>query len=366
MARNSGSRVKTFSIGFDDRDFDELEHARAVARKFDTDHHELVVEPDVVQFIEEIAWYLDEPFGDSSAIPSFMVSKLASEHVKVLLSGDGGDEIFAGYDRYLVEQRERQYGVLPAPVRAALGQIAARAPESMPGRNFLRHFSLPELERYLDASTLFAKDEKKKLFRPESFEALAGDDPWRGALERLRENRGHWLSAVQRFDLTTYLPLDILTKVDRTSMAHSIEVRAPLLDHELVEFAARIPPELQLRDGTTKHLFKRAMRGILPDSIIDRPKHGFAVPLGRWFRGTLSGFVRELLLSQKSTERGIFEPRYVERLIERHEAGRPLDLQIWTLMSFELWCRTFLDRKTAPAFVPPAQLAVALAPVAAR
>ena len=149
-------------------------------------------------------------------------------------------------------------------------------------------------------------------------------------------------------DLKSYLPLDILTKVDRMSMAHSIEARVPLLDHPLVEFAATIPPELQLRSGTRKHLLKLAMRGILPDEIIDRPKRGFAVPLGRWFRGELTGFVRDLLLSQKTRQRGIFNPVYIEQLLEQHMRGRPLELQVWTLLSFEQWCRTFLDRTPSP------------------
>jgi asparagine synthase (glutamine-hydrolysing) len=146
-------------------------------------------------------------------------------------------------------------------------------------------------------------------------------------------------------DMKAYLPLDILTKVDRMSMAHSLEAREPLLDHRLVEFAATIPPEMLLRGGTTKWIFKEAMRGILPDDIIDRRKQGFAVPLGRWFRGKLGGFVRDLLLTKRSRERGIFNPSEIEGLVQRHEEGRPLDLHIWTLLSFELWCRAFVDAR---------------------
>ena len=152
-----------------------------------------------------------------------------------------------------------------------------------------------------------------------------------------------WLSAIQYCDLNNYLPLDILTKVDRMTMAHSIEARPPLLDHELVELAARIPARLRLRDGQTKYLLKRAMRGVLPDDIIDRPKHGFAVPLAHWFRGELSGFARDLLLSETCRRRGLFNASYVERLLALHERGRDIDLQLWTLMSTELWCRRVLD-----------------------
>ena len=161
------------------------------------------------------------------------------------------------------------------------------------------------------------------------------------------ENNGDWLSGLQYWDLNGYLPLDILTKVDRMSMAHSIEVRVPLLDHKLVEFAATIPPDLKLRNGTTKYIFKQAMRGILPDEVIDRPKQGFAVPLAHWFRGQLNGFIRDLLLSDTVRQRGIFNTEYIAQLLKWHDEGRNLDLQLWTLISFELWCRTFLDKRSS-------------------
>jgi asparagine synthase (glutamine-hydrolysing) len=343
-ARLTTGPVKTFSIGFTDPDYDERHHARQVAERFGTDHHELVLEPGALEIIDDLAWFLDEPFGDPSAIPTYMVSKLAAEHVTVALSGDGGDELFAGYDKYRVEARERGYGRLPAPLRRMLGRIGATMPEGMKGRNFLRHIALDGVDRYLDASVLFKADQMRKLFQRDAFERLAACDPLREASQRLAAANGDWLSVLQYRDLTHYLPLDILTKVDRMSMAHSLETRVPLLDHKVVEFAATIPPALQLHGDTTKHIFKRAMRGILPDAIIDRPKHGFAVPLERWFRGRLESVVQDLLLSPRCRERGIFNPRYIEQLLAMHERGRNLDFQLWTLMSFELWCRTFLDR----------------------
>ena len=342
MAGISSTPVKTFSIGFPEGDFNELSHAKRVAEKFGTEHHELMLEPDVLDIVEDLAWHLDEPFGDSSAIPTYMVSKLASQHVTVVLSGDGGDELFAGYDRYLVEERERKYRFLPAFIRQGLASVASRMPYGMKGKNFLRHMALSGPDRYLDAGTLFRRDEKQKLFQNEAFE-LMGSDPAQAKAKFLAEANGNWLSALQYFDLKNYLPLDILTKVDRMSMAHSIEARVPLVDHKLVEFAATIPPELKLKNGVTKYIFKRAMRGILPDEIIDRRKQGFAVPLGRWFRGKLGSFVRDLVLSDTSRRRGIVNPAYVENLLHWHEKGRNLDLQLWTLISFELWCRTFLD-----------------------
>jgi len=346
MARQASGPVKTFSIGFDEQDYDELRYARQVAERCDTEHHELVVRPDAVDLVEDLAWFLDEPFGDSSALPTFMVSRLASQFVKVALSGDGGDELFAGYDRYRVEARERRRELIPRPIRGALGALAGAMPETMRGRNLMRHLALEGPARYLDAMTLFRAEEKRRLFRPAAFEMMALEDPWRAEAEWMARPNGDWLSTLQYLDLKSYLPLDILTKVDRMSMAHGLETRVPLLDHRLVEFAATIPASLRLRDGVGKHILKRAMRGVLPDPIIDRPKQGFAVPLGRWFRGRLDGFVRDLLLSQESRGRGIFSAPYIEGLIERHGAGRPNDLKLWTLISFELWCRTFLDTRT--------------------
>jgi len=346
MARLAPGPVKTFSIGFLERDFNELGYARQVAKRFGTDHHELILEPNVVDILEDLAWHLDEPFGDPSAIPTFMVSKLAADYVTVVLSGDGGDELFAGYDKYLVEGRERSFRFVPARIRRLLGLLSRLMPEGMRGRNLLRHFSLPEVERCLDNVTLFRLEDKQGLFRKEAFERLSHYDPFRLEAEELKRGDGHWLTMLQSLDLKRYLPLDILTKVDRMSMAHSIEARVPLLDHKLVEFAATIPPELRLRNGTTKYIFKRALRGLLPDEIIDRPKRGFGIPLGRWFRGQLGDFVRELLLSETSRRRGIFNTAYIEQLVQRHAKGRDRDLQLWTLISFELWCRTFLDRRS--------------------
>jgi asparagine synthase (glutamine-hydrolysing) len=343
-ARFTPEPLKTFSIGFSEPEYSELDSARLVAKSLGADHHELTLGPDVLDELEEIAWHLDEPFGDSSAIPTYMVSKLAAQKVKVVLSGDGGDELFAGYDKYSVEQRERKAPSWPAPARRALAGISRAMPEGMRGRNYLRHAAFTGAERYLDSSTLFRREDLRNLFRPEFSELLAAHEPWRSRASYMETGARHWLSDLQGLDIKTYLPLDILTKVDRMSMAHSIETRVPLLDHKLVEFAATIPPEMNLTGGTPKYVFKRAMRGILPDDIINRPKRGFAIPLGYWFRGKLGSYIRELLLGDQARRRGFFNCRYIERLIATHEKGRNLELQLWTLISFELWARTFLDR----------------------
>jgi asparagine synthase (glutamine-hydrolysing) len=344
MSRLSSRPVKTFTVGFGERDYDESGYAALVAERFETEHIDVTLQPDVLDLLDELTWYLDEPFGDSSAIPTYVVSRLAAQHVKVALSGDGGDELFAGYDRYRVERRERLVGLLPKPFRAALRGVAEALPAGFRGRNLLRHLSLDEFDRYRDATALFGRAEKARLFRKEALDLMPADESWRDDLGSARKACGHWLSSLQWLDVQGYLPLDILTKVDRMSMAHSLETRVPLLDHELVEFAGTIPPEWNLNGGTSKYLFKRALRDILPPAILRRGKKGFAVPLGRWFRGRLSEFLRELLLSPTARQRGIFDPFYIERLIERHRLGGELDLQLWTLVSFELWCRRFLDR----------------------
>jgi asparagine synthase (glutamine-hydrolysing) len=346
MSRLSSTPVKTFSIGFPEQEFNELAHARILAERFGTEHHELIVEPDVVGLLDEVTWHLDEPFGDPSAIPTYLVSRLASQHVTVVLSGDGGDELFGGYDKYLVERSERRFDHLPSALRRAAAITSGLMPARMRGKNLLRHLSMQGSRRYLDALTLFRLEEMRGLLQPEAYRLIAHSDG--GELESLLEHAGSdWLSRLQYFDVRRYLPLDILTKVDRMSMAHSIEARVPLLDHVLAEFAATIPADMTLKGTTTKHIFKKAMRGLLPAGILERRKQGFAVPLGRWFRGPLRGYVHELLLSDVCRRRGVLNPSYVTRLLARHDSGRDFDLHLWTLVSFELWCRTFMDH--APA-----------------
>ncbi|HET7909608.1 MAG TPA: asparagine synthase (glutamine-hydrolyzing) [Nitrospira sp.] len=365
MASMSPTPIKTFSIGFREQDFDELPYARLVAKRFGTDHHDLVLEPNVMDLLDHLAWDLDEPFGDASAVPTFMVSKLAAQHVKVVLSGDGGDELFGGYDKYVVEGRDRVARFLPGSLRALLARTSDALPEDAKGKQYLEYLSKPDGERYLHATTLFRSDHQQRLLTGWARDQIGGVQPEQSRLDRLRRQDGHWLSILQDLDFRHYLPLDILTKVDRMSMAHSLEARVPLLDHPFVEFAATIPADWKLHRGKTKHIFIKALRGILPDEVLDRPKKGFGVPLNRWFRGPLRPLVKELLLSDTFRRRGIFDATYVRRLIERQELGRPLDLHLWTLMSFELWCRTFMDRRTAPVTQPTRQPSRTTRPVSA-
>jgi asparagine synthase (glutamine-hydrolysing) len=353
LARQQTERIKTFSIGFEEASFDELPYAREVAAQFGTDHYDLVLRPDVVSIVEDLTWYLDEPFGDTSAIPTFMVSQLASQHVKVVLSGDGGDEVFAGYDRYVVEAREREFDRVPRPLRRLAGAAGGALPDGTTGKRFLEHLALDGAHRYLDASMLFRAPELKRLLTKDAYHEVTRHNFMAGAQDALKEGPD-WLSSIQHFDLNAYLPQDILTKVDRMTMAHSLEARPPLIDHKLVEFAATIPARLRLRDGTTKYLFKKAMRGILPDQLIDRKKQGFAVPLAKWLRTDLATFARDVLLSPSAASRGVFNLQQVERMLALHDRGRDLDLQLWTILSVELWCRRFLDG--SPSMSAPAAM----------
>jgi asparagine synthase (glutamine-hydrolysing) len=348
MSRLNTSRIKTFSIGFDEPSFDERAHARRTAAECGTEHHELVVRPQALDVIEDIVWHLDEPFGDSSAIPTYYVSQLAAQHVKVVLTGDGGDELFGGYDKYVVEERERSVDRLPRWLRRPMGVVGGALPFGTPGRRFLRHFALDGHERYLDACSLFTARDQRSLFSSQHTEAVAAADPYAVSRRALgAQPDASPLSALQYCDLRSYLPLDILVKVDRMTMAHSLEARPPLLDHKIVEFAARVPAQMQIRNSATKYLFKEAVSAFVPSGVLTRPKQGFAIPLGSWFRGPWTSFARDILLSQRSRERGIFNPKYLERLISINEGGRNLDRELWTLVCFEQWCQLFLD--SAPA-----------------
>ncbi len=359
MARLSGERVKTFSIGFDIPEFDELPHARRVAEHYGTDHHEFVVTPDAVSILDDLVGHFDEPFADASAIPTWYVSQMARKHVTVVLSGDGGDELFGGYDRYVPHPRVVAFDrYAPKGVRRAAALAAAQLPHGVRGRNFLRHVGRSERGRYIDAIRYFSSDEKPALLSPSLRATLDGSDPEQ-RLARHFERYGAlpWASQMMRFDLDTYLPDDVLTKVDRMSMAHSIESRVPLLDNEVIEFANALPATMKIRNGRRKHLLKEVAARLLPDGIIDRPKQGFGVPLGVWFRGGLTDLFADTLLSPTAQQRGYFEPRFVSRLVQEHLSGRrDHTLRLWQLVIFERWHRQYLDRRTSAGPVPVAAL----------
>jgi len=367
MAEASGGRVKTFSIGFDVPEFDELEHARTVAAHFGTEHHELVVRPDAVDILDRLVWHFDEPFADSSAIPTWYVSEMARRHVTVVLSGDGGDELFGGYDRYLPHPRVVAFDrYSPRALRGVAAMAASRLPHGARGKNFLRHVSRDERGRYIDAIRFFGADEKPDLLTADVRRHLSPMDPEaRLARHFDRFSALPWPSQMMRFDAETYLPEDVLTKVDRMSMAHSIESRVPLLDNNVIAFASMLPSSLKITDGRRKHILKEVAATLLPASILNRRKQGFGVPLGTWFRGNLRELFADTLLSPAALQRGYFEARFVRRLVDEHLRGtRDHTLRLWQLVIFERWHRQYVtaERNALPLSTPvvPSTAAVAV------
>lgn len=348
MAQAGEGPVRTFSIGFDEGDFDELAYARRVARRYGTEHFEFVVKPDALDVWPRLAWQFDEPFADSSALPTYYVSKITREHVTVALSGDGGDENFAGYRRYasalaLHQRWDRAPGMLLKPLfRLAAGLV----PAGVRGQGYTALRGEDPVDRYYRIMTGYRSQGMRRLLSADAW-ARMGADPGPAAFRQLvREAKApDYVSGLQYLDVRTYLPEDILTKVDRTSMLVSLEARVPLLDHVLMEYVATIPTHFKLQDGKGKVLLKRAMAEDLPAEILGRGKMGFGVPLGAWFRQDLGGYAREILLSGRSRARGILDPAATARLLDAHRTGtRDHSAQIWCLLCLEEWARQWLDR----------------------
>jgi len=352
MAREMGRPVKTFSIGFSESDYDELAYARTAARHFHTDHHEFVVTPDVCKLVEEIVWHHDEPFADVSSIPTYVVSKMAREHVTVVLSGDGGDELFGGYDRYLVDDRRRGFDCLPSVIRKGLLRLSRCLPQSAYGKNFLRNASLAAPARYVDSLCYFSEDAKHALLSDKTRSGLGNYN----SAEAFANLFGvpaspDPLDHLLYLDSKTYLPGDILTKVDRMTMAHSIEARAPLLDHKLIEFVQSIPAGLKLRGRETKSILKKAVAGLIPEEIINRPKQGFGVPIRKWFNGELRELLHDTLTDKQTRERGLLNQRAVLAVLDEHRRGRrDYAVHLWGLLTLELWHRGFIDRRPCLRF----------------
>jgi len=350
MARNSSRPVQTFSIGFDDAAYNELGHARRVATRFGTEHHELVVRPDATAVLPTLVRHYGEPYADSSAIPTYYVSKLARTQVTVALNGDGGDEAFAGYDRSRAMSYAQALAPVPASVLSGAASLLANVPLA-PGRlrrrssRFLSAVALPASERYARWVSAIPDAMLEELLEPDVAADIraARTHPVRSAFEATAG-----LSLVDRVlatDIVTYLPGDLLAKMDIASMANSLETRSPLLDHEIVQFAASLPTELKLHGGRDqKYLLKKLARRLIPIENVDRPKKGFAIPLAAWLRGELREMAAEALLGPRARGRGYFRPAAVARVWEEHQSGaREHTIPLWTLLMFELWNREFAD-----------------------
>jgi len=356
MKEASGAPPVTIAVGFDDAAYDEVRHAEAVARHLGCEFHALTANPRVDDLLPKLAWHFDEPFADSSAVPTYYVSKAARELVTVALSGDGGDELWAGYPWHRVEQWEQRIrGSLGSATRVA-GWLGRALPLSVKGARSLRHLSSAPDQAYAlkHSYGMFEPEAKTRLYSGDFTTAVGNADAFATFRDAYRECRStDPLDRAMYVDARTYMIDDVLTKVDRMSMAVSLEAREPLLDHKLLEFAARVPSSLKLKNGRSKYLLRRVLDRRVPREIIDRPKRGFAAPIGEWLRGPLAGLASELLLDGRLRDRGMFEPREVARLWDEHRTGRAdHPHRLWQLVMLELWFRQFADQAPAAAASP--------------
>jgi asparagine synthase (glutamine-hydrolysing) len=361
MAGLTDRPVKTFSIGFDDAAYNELEHARRVADRWGTDHHEFVVRPDALAILPRLVRHCGEPYADSSAVPTFYLSQLTRCEVTVALNGDGGDESFAGYDRYRASRVAEQMRRFPGS--GQVGQFAARAlPNSIHvkhplhrARRFLLAAHRPLAQRYASWVTCFGEAMKASFYTSEMHARLGEQQPV-GWLEALFAGASDLdpVDAAMAVDIQSYLPHDLLVKVDITSMANSLEARSPFLDHEVMELAARLPAHLKLRRGQAKYLLKRAFADLLPRENFRRRKMGFGVPVGQWFRGPLRELLCDTLLSEQSLSRGYFRPRSVQCLVREHlDRQSDHSFPLWSLLMLELWHREMVDQAPEPVTAAP-------------
>ena len=352
MAREGGRPVKTFSIGFEEESHNELPYARQVAERYGTDHHEFIVKPDAAEVIPLLVRHYNEPFADSSALPTYYVSKVTRAHVTVALSGDGGDESFSGYDRYGEILRWGRADFVPYSARHAVGACMAGLLDRMPYSNVtakasrgFRMLGSRLRERYLLQMTMLKPQEKRACYTPRFRDLIAreaeGDDPvaglpWDGSMDPL-----DWM---MRHDQHFYLPDCLMVKSDVASMANGLEVRCPFLDHRLAEFAATIPSAMKRDSDGGKRILKRAVKDLLPPEILGKPKTGFGVPLAKWFRGELSDLLRGTLLDERASRRGLLDGRFVKKMVDEQIGGRrDWSNRLWAFLVLELWFREFLD-----------------------
>ncbi|MFP4056918.1 MAG: asparagine synthase (glutamine-hydrolyzing) [Candidatus Brocadiia bacterium] len=358
MAEASAEPVSTFAIGFGERKYDELGYARTAAEHFGTRHREFMVEPDAVRLLPRLVRHYGEPFADASAIPTYYLAEHTRRHVTVALSGDGGDEGFGGYQRYVAMRLGAFYDGLPGSVRSLIERTAGRLGPRIPAsvepktlgrrlKRFVQGLASPLAERYVRWIAYFQPEHKQALYSDELAEPL-GDCDAASLLEARFQEVAHLdaPAATARVDAATYLPDDILAKVDIASMAHSLEVRCPFLDHGVISLGLSLPTRVKMGAlGTsTKKLLRQAFADLLPEPIRRRGKMGFGVPIGAWFRGPLAPYLRDVVLCEQALERGYFRPQALRRLVEEHARGQADHAdRLWALLNFELWHREFLD-----------------------
>lgn len=346
MSQAMSQPVKTFSIGFEEEEFTELPYARQVAKHFGTEHHEFLVKSDLISVLPELVWEYDEPFADSSMLPTYYVSKLAREHVTVVLTGDGGDEIFGGYDHY-----EREYNIsrISPLMRYFLAYSSMLIPNGMRGKKRFGNMHRDLATRCIRLISRFPNDTRPTMYTQDYFASLKDNDPFARHINLFKEvSHLDILTQMQAVDVQVYLPDDILVKVDRASMLNSLEARCPLLDHQLAEYVTALDPSLRIHNGTLKYLLKQVAKDFLPADILSRPKQGFGVPIKHWFRGDLTEYAREVLDSPRAQQRGIFNPAFIRNILKEHATTKLVNHSsaIWTLLCLELWFRVYIDEPT--------------------
>jgi asparagine synthase (glutamine-hydrolysing) len=359
MSQASAKPVRSFSVGFEDATYNELPYARLVAEAFATEHHEEWLQPDVASLAEQLVSHFDEPFADFSIFPTYLICQVARKSVKVVLSGDGGDELFAGYDTYVAQRlAHRYYDWLPGSLRHKLLPAVADLLPPQPAKKgvinkvkrFVEGAALPAAWQHARWMVFINESDKARLYRPDLRHALNGDVFGSTIMPYFSQAGPRDALAQQQYvDLKTYLVDDILTKIDRMSMAVSLEARVPLLDHRIVEFALNLPPELKLRGNTTKHLLRRAVADLLPPAVLAKPKQGFSIPLKQWLRGPLRPLMTDLLSPSAIGRNGFFQPRCVQQWVSEHLDGRANHShRLWALMVFALWQQQLPAGATSP------------------
>jgi len=358
--------IKTFSVAFKEREANELEYARIVAEAFKTNHHEVVVSPeDFFGMLPQLVWHEDEPLAHPSSVALYFVSKLAAQHVKVVLTGEGSDELLAGYARYRktilnLALGARYHQLTPGPIKSLVQKQLRFVPGARLRQKMLRTFLAvsPDIESiYFDNFAVFSRAMQPGLLTGEARERVGTIDPYARLRELLdKTDAKSFLDRLLYADIKTYLH-ELLMKQDQMSMATSIESRVPFLDHKLVEFTAKLPERLKLRGGTTKYVLRQAMKDVLPDAILNRPKMGFPVPIGTWFRGAYHSVVDEYVLSDRAQSRGIFNADYVRDIVRRHQVGEDHSERLWSLVNFEIWQRRFFDGEVESSFESERELA---------
>ena len=343
MSSMMSQPVKTFSIGFEEDDYSELPYARQVARHFGTDHHEFFVRPELVSVLPQLVWAYDEPFADSSMLPTYYVSKLAREYVTVVLTGDGGDEIFAGYRQY---QRELAISRIPGFIRLLLGYAGTLMPDGIRGKKHLSNLHRDFDTRYVQLMTLFPPGLRSSMYSPAYFSHARDHNPYARLLDEFRSVSDLDITAQQQYvDVRRYLADDILVKVDKASMFNSLETRAPMLDQHLVEYVSSLPSSIRTRDGVLKYLLKKVAAEMVPSEILARRKQGFGVPIKHWLRRDLTNYAYELLDSPRARQRGIFDSQFIRNLLKAHASTKRVNhgAAIWVLLCLELWFQIYMD-----------------------